>query len=321
MKKNWLLLLGCVSMLAGCAGTAVVGPKTAEAVQLDEGPSIAAPHPLYMLLVRKGDAWVFANTLNPGPPKNSENQLAVSVSGLMPARSVQGIFKIYCRTRGYVDCEVKEPRNALHTFEGGGIVTEDIIPQFGPFMTGPIDPARDCRENHMLACAYIGVTYNYAFDARAFNKALSEAVDSRGLTYAKRRKILSGYDSLMEHAADLIKKGEITSGGPALQSYLDSFGSNYPAAMNALDAEVGEAKRERLADLKAQIRQCEGVIELSQAMIKREKNIGRVSGYVDTQTLYQAGEAIVTCRQRIMGDYAQYRKDGGHESLAQISRK
>jgi hypothetical protein len=77
-------------------------------------------------------------------------------------------------------------------------------------------------------------------------------------------------------------------------------------------------QRSRLSGLEAQISACKEQMAMAQAAISREKQIGAVSGYVDTVRLHQAGEMIVICEASIPKLYAEYRKIGGQKALSEL---
>lgn len=66
------------------------------------------------------------------------------------------------------------------------------------------------------------------------------------------------------------------------------------------------------------IHQYRSEIARVQGIIDRERRIGRTSGYVNKQTLYQAGEFIEMCREKIAAEYREYRATGGRRPLSAL---
>lgn len=82
-------------------------------------------------------------------------------------------------------------------------------------------------------------------------------------------------------------------------------------------AEV-ERKQSELGKFERQIAWCKSQSAMAQKAINRENEIGTVSGYVNKDRLHQAGEIIVSCKDSIAKNYAEYRQQGGKRPLAAI---
>jgi len=92
------------------------------------------------------------------------------------------------------------------------------------------------------------------------------------------------------------------------------------AEIEKIEADKTEAaqRQSKLEELEFQIAWCKDQTAMAQSAIKREKEIGAVSGYVNTSALHQAGEIIVTCKASISNSYAEYRRLGGAKKFASI---
>jgi hypothetical protein len=85
-----------------------------------------------------------------------------------------------------------------------------------------------------------------------------------------------------------------------------------------VDKTEAAQRQTKLEELEFQIAWCKDQTEMAQSAIKREKEIGSVSGYVNTSALHQAGEIIVSCKASISNSYAEYHRLGGMKKLASI---
>jgi hypothetical protein len=82
-------------------------------------------------------------------------------------------------------------------------------------------------------------------------------------------------------------------------------------------AEVARHQSE-LGKFERQIAWCKSQSAMAQKSINRENEIGTVSGYVNKDRLHQAGEIIVSCKDSITKNYAEYRQQGGSKPLVAI---
>ncbi len=68
------------------------------------------------------------------------------------------------------------------------------------------------------------------------------------------------------------------------------------------------------------ILRCFGEIKQAHEVIRREKEIGDVTGYINTARMHQAGEIIVTCQERIPKLYKEYQSLGGTKTLQELNK-
>lgn len=66
------------------------------------------------------------------------------------------------------------------------------------------------------------------------------------------------------------------------------------------------------------IRELKSRLASAQRMIDDENEVGRVSGFVDKQKLYNYGQMIVFTRRGLTSEYARYRRLGGRKALTAI---
>lgn len=66
------------------------------------------------------------------------------------------------------------------------------------------------------------------------------------------------------------------------------------------------------------IREMKDRIASAQRMIDNEREVGRVSGVVSKQKLYDYGQIIVFTRRGLTSEYARYRRLGGRKALSAI---
>lgn len=76
-----------------------------------------------------------------------------------------------------------------------------------------------------------------------------------------------------------------------------------------------EAHEARLSQAEGEIRRCNRQMTAAYEVISREKRIASISGYENTQALYQAGQTIAFCEDFIPRRYGDYRKLGGRKAL------
>jgi hypothetical protein len=99
----------------------------------------------------------------------------------------------------------------------------------------------------------------------------------------------------------------------AMQSFVQKYRDNDPDHY----VPVVQAKL-ALGLSEQQIIDCKRRMSASEKTIETEKEIGRVSGYVNKLVLRRAGEDIVSCRKSIPEDFATYRRLGGKKQLSEL---
>jgi len=90
-------------------------------------------------------------------------------------------------------------------------------------------------------------------------------------------------------------------------------------AKEAQDQRMVELRAKEVVELERHIAGCKRSSDRARQAIQRENEIGRISGFVDKRKLHEAGDWILSCQDRIAGQYVQYREAGGKKSLAEIN--